>query len=110
MGASSARGIAALGRRSAGAPRQRGGKVEIRVRGAADRLSLESAGVARAAVHPAGVLNRTLRSVGPWALRAGLFVWLMNVEDPFRLAGAVLVLAAQIPIQRQVLAWGFARR
>jgi hypothetical protein len=39
----------------------------------------------------------------------GLLVWLMNVEDPFRLAGAVLVLAGQIPIQRQVLGWGFAR-
>jgi len=37
-------------------------------------------------------------------------VWLVNVEDPFRLAGAVLVLATQVPIQRQVLAWGFAPR
>ncbi len=65
-------------------------------------------------MHPAQVLNRTLRSAaqhaGPWALRAGLFVWLMNVEDPFRLAGLVLVLATQVPIQRQILAWGFARR
>jgi hypothetical protein len=60
------------------------------------------------------VLNSSLKSLGrhaaPWALRAGLLVWLMNVEDPFRLAGAVLVLAMQVPIQRQVLAWGFARR
>jgi hypothetical protein len=56
------------------------------------------------------VLNSSLKTLGPWALRAGLFIWLMNVEDPFRLAGAVLILAAQAPIQRQVLAWGFARR
>ena len=56
------------------------------------------------------MLKRSLTTLGPWALRAGLFVWLMNVEDPLRLAGAVLVLATQIPIQRQVLAWGFARR
>ena len=55
------------------------------------------------------MLNSSLRAVGPWALRAGLLVWLMNVEDPFRLAGAVLVLAAQVPLPRQVLAWGFAR-
>jgi hypothetical protein len=59
---------------------------------------------------PAAVLNSSLKTFGPWALRAGLFVWLMNVEDPFRLAGAVLILAAQVPIQRQVLAWGFAPR
>ena len=58
----------------------------------------------------APVLNSSLKTLGPWALRAGLLVWLMNVEDPFRLAGAVLVLAMQVPIQRQVLAWGFARR
>jgi len=56
------------------------------------------------------MLNSSLKSLGPWALRAGLLVWLMNVEDPFRLAGCVLVLAMQVPLQRQVLAWGFARR
>ena len=61
-------------------------------------------------MHPAPVLNETLRSIAVWAARAGLLVWLMNVEDPFRLAGAVLVLAMQVPIQRQILAWGFARR
>jgi hypothetical protein len=56
------------------------------------------------------VLNETLRSIAVWAARAGLLVWLMNVEDPFRLAGAVLVLAAQVPLQRQVLSWAFVRR
>jgi hypothetical protein len=60
-------------------------------------------------VHPAGVLNGSLRTTALWAARAGLLVWLVNVEDPFRLAGAVLALATQVPIQRQVLAWGFAR-
>ncbi len=56
------------------------------------------------------MLNSSLKTLGPWALRAALLVWLMNVEDPLRLAGAVLVMATQVPIQRQVLAWGFARR
>jgi hypothetical protein len=55
------------------------------------------------------VLNETLRSIAVWGARAGLLVWLMNVEDPFRLAGAVLVLAAQVPLQRQVLSWAFVR-
>ncbi len=31
--------------------------------------------------------------------------WLMNVENPLGLAGAVLVLTVQFPIQRAVLAW-----
>lgn len=61
-------------------------------------------------MHPAGVLNRSLRTLALWGVRAALLVWLVNVEDPIRLAGAVLVLASQVPIQRQVLAWGFARR
>jgi len=56
------------------------------------------------------MLNSSLKTLGPWALRAGLFVWLMNVEDPFRLAGAVLFLALQVPLQRQMLAWAFPRR
>jgi hypothetical protein len=56
------------------------------------------------------MLNSSLKAVGPWAMRAGLFVWLMNVEDPFRLAGAVLFLALQVPLQRQMLAWAFPRR
>jgi len=56
------------------------------------------------------VLNGSLRTIALWAARAGLLVWLLNVEDPVRLAGAVLVLASQVPLQRQVLALGFARR
>ena len=54
------------------------------------------------------MLNSSLKTLGPWALRGGLLVWLLNVEDPFRLAGAVLLLAAQAPIQRSILAWGLA--
>jgi hypothetical protein len=67
------------------------------------------AGRSEACAH-ARVLNRTLKTLGSWSLRAGLLVWLLNVEDPFRLAGAVLVLASQIPLQRQVLTYAFVRR
>jgi hypothetical protein len=38
-------------------------------------------------------------------LRIALVAWLMNVENPFGLAGAMLVLTVQFPIQRAVLAW-----
>lgn len=58
----------------------------------------------------AEVLNRTLKTVGTWSLRAAFVVWLLNVEDPVRLAAAVLVLTAQIPLQRQVLARAFPAR
>jgi len=46
--------------------------------------------------------------MGLWTLRIALVAWLMSVENPFGLAGAMLVLTVQFPIQRAVLAWGQA--
>jgi hypothetical protein len=40
--------------------------------------------------------------------RIALVAWLAQVEDPFRLAGAVLVLSLQVPLQRSLWSWGLA--
>ena len=51
------------------------------------------------------MLNNSLTGPALWTLRIALVAWLMNVENPFGLAGAMLVLTVQFPIQRAVLAW-----
>ena len=51
------------------------------------------------------MLNNSLTGPALWTLRIALVAWLMNVEDPLRLAAALAVLTAQFPIQRAVLAW-----
>ena len=51
------------------------------------------------------MLNNSLTAPALWTIRIALAAWLMNVEHPFGLAAALMVLTVQFPIQRAVLAW-----
>jgi hypothetical protein len=56
------------------------------------------------------VLNKVLTAIGPWPARLALAALLIEVEDPYRAAACLAVLATQIPIQRAILAWDAAHR
>jgi hypothetical protein len=62
------------------------------------------------AASPAGRHSRLMiasrtRDIATCLARAGLALLMLNADDPFRLALAVLVLALQLPMHRVVYAW-----
>jgi hypothetical protein len=74
------------------------------VTGEAARLSIAHAGAARGGVVPGRVLNSVLTSLGPWIARLAVVAVLAQVENPYWTAACLAVFAAQIPIQRAILA------